>query len=96
MRILVIEDDDVVRTLVQRVLEKNGFEVVTAPQALEGEKLAMQSQHDCIILDLALPDKSGLEVCADLREKGVKTPILILSARKNIDTKVFRTLIRSR
>jgi len=89
MRILVIEDDDVVRTLVQRVLEKNGFEVVTAPQALEGEKLAMQSQHDCIILDLALPDKSGLEVCADLREKGVKTPILILSARKNIDTKVL-------
>ncbi|MCC5925439.1 MAG: response regulator transcription factor [Bacteroidetes bacterium] len=89
MRILVIEDDDVVRTLVQRVLEKNGFEVATAAQALEGEKIALQSQHDCIILDLALPDKSGLEVCADLRDKGIKTPILILSARKNIDTKVL-------
>lgn len=78
-----------VRTLVQRVLEKNGFEVATAAQALEGEKIALQSQHDCIILDLALPDKSGLEVCSDLREKGIKTPILILSARKNIDTKVL-------
>jgi DNA-binding response OmpR family regulator len=89
MKILVIEDDDVVRTLVKRVLEKNGYEVETAPQATEGEVLASQKPFDCIILDLALPDKSGLEVCADLRGKGVKTPILILSARKNIDTKVL-------
>lgn len=89
MRILVIEDDDVVRTLVQRVLEKNGFEVSAASQATEGERMATQSQYDCIILDLALPDKSGLEVCVDLREKEIKTPILILSARKNIDTKVL-------
>lgn len=89
MRILVIEDDDVVRTLVQRVLEKNGYEVSSAPQAEEGEKMATEQAYDCIILDLALPDKSGLEVCADLRDQGIKTPILILSARKNIDTKVL-------
>lgn len=89
MRILVIEDDDVVRTLVQRVLEKNGHEVYSAPEAETGEKLASQQHYDCIILDLALPDKSGLDVCSDLREKGIKTPILILSARKNIDTKVL-------
>lgn len=88
MRILVIEDDDVVRTLIQRVLEKNGYDVTSVSQALQGEKLAQDGSFDCIILDLALPDKNGLDVCNDLRESGVDTPILILSARKNIDTKV--------
>jgi len=88
MRILVIEDDDVVRTLIQRVLEKNGFDVTSVSQALQGEKLAQDGVFDCIILDLALPDKNGLDVCNDLRESGVSTPILILSARMNIDTKV--------
>jgi DNA-binding response OmpR family regulator len=88
MRILVIEDDDVVRTLIQRVLEKNGYDVTSVSQALQGEKLALDGAFECIILDLALPDKNGLDVCNDLRESGVVTPILILSARKNIDTKV--------
>jgi DNA-binding response OmpR family regulator len=89
MRILVIEDDEVVRTLVQRVLEKSGFTVAAASHAEEGERLAQNENFDCIILDLALPDKNGLEVCTFLRENGVQTPILILSARKNIDTKVL-------
>jgi DNA-binding response OmpR family regulator len=88
MRILVIEDDDVVRTLIQRVLEKNGYEVTSVSQALQGEKYALEGAFDCIILDLALPDKNGLDVCNAIREAGVGTPILILSARKNIDTKV--------
>lgn len=88
MNILVIEDDEVVRTLVQRVLQKNNYTVSVAAEAEEGERLANTQPFDCIILDLALPDKNGLEVCKDLRDRGNKTPILILSARKNIDTKV--------
>jgi DNA-binding response OmpR family regulator len=88
MNILVIEDDEVVRTLVQRVLQKNNYTVSVAAEAEEGERLADTQPFDCIILDLALPDKNGLEVCKDLRDRGNKTPILILSARKNIDTKV--------
>ncbi len=88
MNILVIEDDEVVRTLVQRVLQKNNYTVTVAAEAEEGERLANTQPFDCIILDLALPDKNGLEVCKDLRDRGNKTPILILSARKNIDTKV--------
>lgn len=88
MKLLVIEDDDVVRTLIQRVLEKNGYEVESVAQATDGERLALSNDFDCIILDLALPDKNGLDVCNDLRQNGIDTPILILSARKNIDTKV--------
>jgi DNA-binding response OmpR family regulator len=88
MNILVIDDDEVVRTMVQRVLQKNNYTVSVAAEAEEGERLADTQPFDCIILDLALPDKNGLEVCKDLRDRGNKTPILILSARKNIDTKV--------
>lgn len=63
--------------------------MVPAAEAETGEKLAVKQEFDCIILDLALPDKNGLEVCASLRKQNIKTPILILSARKNIDTKVM-------
>lgn len=74
--------------MVQRVLQKNNYTVSVAVEAEEGERLADTQAFDCIILDLALPDKNGLEVCKDLRDRGNRTPILILSARKNIDTKV--------
>lgn len=88
MNILVIEDDEVVRTLIQHVLQKNNYTVSVAAEAKEGERLADTQPFDCIILDLALPDKNGLELCKDFRDRGNKTPILILSARKNIDSKV--------
>lgn len=88
MKVLVIEDDEVVRTLLTRVLQKHEYTVSAVADAQEGERMATGGAFDCIILDLALPDKNGLEVCRDLRAGGVKTPILILSARKNIDTKV--------
>jgi len=88
MNILVIDDDEVVRTMVQRVLQKNNYTVTVVAEAEKGERLADTHLFDCIILDLALPDKNGLEVCKGLRDRGNKTPILILSARKNIDTKV--------
>jgi DNA-binding response OmpR family regulator len=88
MRILVIENDDVVSILVQRLLEKNGYEVTAVSRALEGEKLAQGGTFDCIILDISLPDKNGLDVCRNLRASGVNTAILILSALRHIDTKV--------
>lgn len=88
MNILVIDDDEVVRTVLQRVLQKNNYTVTVVAEAEKGERLADTHLFDCIILDLALPDKNGLEVCKGLRDRGNKTPILILSARKNIDTKV--------
>lgn len=88
MNILVIDDDEVVRSVLQRVLQKNNYTVTVVAEAEKGERLADTHLFDCIILDLALPDKNGLEVCKGLRDRGNKTPILILSARKNIDTKV--------
>ncbi len=88
MKILVIEDDRIVRTLVKHVLEKEGHEVSIAEKGLAGEEIALKEEFDIIILDLGLPDKSGLEVCKVLRNNNILTPILILSAYQNTDTKI--------
>ncbi|MEX0780644.1 MAG: response regulator transcription factor [Balneolales bacterium] len=88
MKILVIEDDYVVRSLIERVLDKHGHEVESVEHGQEGETRAIQNGYDCIILDLALPDKNGIEVCRNIREKEVQTPVLILSAHKTTDSKV--------
>ncbi|MFO8030258.1 MAG: response regulator transcription factor [Cyclonatronaceae bacterium] len=88
MKILVIEDDRIVRTLVKHVLENEGHEVTVADKAEPGEKMALEDEFEIIILDLGLPDRSGLEVCKTLRANNIKTPILILSAYQNTDTKI--------
>lgn len=88
MKILVIEDDRIVRTLVKHVLEKEGHEVSIAERGETGEEIALKEEFDIIILDLGLPDKSGLDVCKVLRENHISTPILILSAYQNTDTKI--------
>ncbi|MBP3192459.1 response regulator transcription factor [Natronogracilivirga saccharolytica] len=88
MKILVIEDDRIVRTLVKHVLEKEGHEVAIAERGETGEKTALEESFDIIVLDLGLPDKNGLEVCKVLRDNDIKTPILILSAYQNTDTKI--------
>ncbi|MEX2639477.1 MAG: response regulator transcription factor [Balneolales bacterium] len=88
MKILVIEDDYVVRSLIERVLDKHGHEVESVEHGQEGETRAIQNGYDCIILDLALPDKNGIEVCRNIRANEVQTPVLILSAHKTTDSKV--------
>lgn len=88
MKILVIEDDRIVRTLVTHVLEKEGHEVAIAERGETGEKTALEESFDIIVLDLGLPDKNGLEVCKVLRDNDINTPILILSAYQNTDTKI--------
>ncbi|MEX1013913.1 MAG: response regulator, partial [Candidatus Paceibacterota bacterium] len=79
MKILVIEDDHIVRSLIERVLEKHGHDVESAEHGQDGETLALNNDYDCIVLDLALPDKNGIDVCKNLRANEIKTPVLILS-----------------
>lgn len=88
MKILVIEDDHIVRSLIERVLEKHGHDVESAEHGQDGETLALNNDYDCIVLDLALPDKNGIDVCKNLRANEIKTPVLILSAYKTTDSKV--------
>src|SRR6056297_602634 len=88
MKILVVEDDPTVRTLVKAVLEHRGNDVAVAETAGDGEEKALNNKFDMIILDLRLPDGNGYDVCAKIREEGVTTPVLVLSAEHETDVKV--------
>lgn len=88
MNVLVIEDDPSVRTLVRAVLEKHDYEVDFAETASKGEELARDDSFDIIILDLGLPDGNGFDVAKKMRDEGVTTPILVLSAEHETDIKV--------
>jgi DNA-binding response OmpR family regulator len=88
MKILVVEDDPSVRTLVKAVLEHNGNSVITADTAKDGEALAIEEKFEMIVLDLGLPDGDGYEVCKSIRDAGVGTPVLILSGEQETDVKV--------
>jgi two-component system alkaline phosphatase synthesis response regulator PhoP len=87
--ILLIEDEPgLVLTLKDR-LTREGYEVDAAQDGNLGLAAAMRGQADLIILDLMLPGKSGLDICRDLRQKGIETPILMLTARGQTVDKVL-------
>lgn len=88
MRILVIEDELKLAENIKDNLGKEGDAVDLAPNGEEGQFLAENEPYDVIILDLMLPDTDGLKICQTLRKKGIKTPILILTARAAIEERV--------
>jgi two-component system copper resistance phosphate regulon response regulator CusR len=88
MKILAIEDDRTVGQYVKRGLEEQRFHVDLADNGLEGLRLASGGQYDLIILDLRLPEMSGLEVLRNLRDRGLTVPILVLTAQDTVDFKV--------
>lgn len=88
MNILVVEDDPSVRTLVKAILEHNGNHVTTEDTVADGERAATEGSFEMIILDLGLPDGDGYELCKSIRDKNVKTPVLILSGEQEADVRV--------
>lgn len=88
MDVLVIEDDQSVRVLVRAVLEKNKNTVTQADNAADGQEFAFNNEYDIIILDLGLPDGDGFEICKNIRDQDITTPVLILSAEQETDVKV--------
>lgn len=87
MRILLVEDDERIMTFVKRGLEAEGYQIDAAHDGEEGLQLG-QGSYGLIILDLLLPGKSGIEVCQLLRQNGISTPILMLTARDALQDKV--------
>ena len=79
MRILLVEDDPMNVELFESALETDDHEVVTERDGVAGERRASEP-FDLILLDIQLPKKSGLEVCRSLRERGLRIPIVALSA----------------
>ena len=88
MRILVIDDDDSVRSAVRRALLLGGYEVLVAATGEEGLLTSQTELPDAIVLDLGLPDIDGMEVCRRLRALGDRTPILMLTARVEVEDRI--------
>ena len=88
MRVLLIEDDRATAQSIELMLKSEGFNVYTTDLGEEGVDLGKIYDYDLILLDLNLPDMSGLEVLRTLRLAKVNTPIFILSGSTEIETKV--------
>jgi DNA-binding response OmpR family regulator len=81
MRILVVEDDKALSSLLVRALREESYAVDLAQDGQEAEWLAYENPYDAIVLDLMLPIKDGLTVLRNLRAGGISTPVLILTAK---------------
>jgi two-component system OmpR family response regulator len=88
MRILVIEDDREAATWLVKGLAESGHVVDHAVDGEEGVSLAFEGVHDVMIVDRMLPKLDGLSVIRQIRDKGIKTPVLILSALGDVDERV--------
>jgi DNA-binding response OmpR family regulator len=88
MRVLVVEDEQKINRTVCQALREEAYAVDPAYDGEEGEELALVNEYDLIILDLMLPRKSGIALCRGLRERGISTPILMLTARDTVEDRV--------
>ncbi|MBI1911861.1 MAG: response regulator transcription factor [Deltaproteobacteria bacterium] len=88
MRILVIEDEKKVAAFVKRGLEQESYAVDVVYDGVEGQHYAEVNEYDAIILDIMLPLKSGLDVLKEIKAAGVKTPVLLLTARDSVEDRV--------
>ncbi|WP_283247435.1 response regulator transcription factor [Lederbergia citrea] len=88
-KVLVVDDEPSIVTLLRFNLEKAGYSVITAPDGKAGLKMAMEESPDFIVLDLMLPGMDGMDVCKTLRQEKIKTPILMLTARDDEFDKVL-------
>lgn len=88
MRILVVEDDSRVASFIRRGLREEQYTVDVAKDGEEGLFLAQTGEHDLLILDLMLPKRSGLEVLQALRAERITVPVLILTAKDELEDKV--------
>ena len=88
MKILLIEDDIKLAENIKEGLKKQGFRVDTAKDGEEGLYLAQNNKYDVVIVDWMLPKISGIDLIKKLRQEGINTPVLILTAKGEIEDKV--------
>lgn len=88
MRILVIEDEHKIANSIKKGLEIEGYAVDIAYDGMEGFDLASSEEYDAITLDLLLPKMDGTTICKRLREESIHTPILMLTAKGQIEDRV--------
>jgi DNA-binding response OmpR family regulator len=88
MRLLLVEDEVEIQGFLQRSLAEAGYQVEAAMDGKTAERLAIETMHDALIVDLGLPDQDGISLILRLRQLGLSAPVLILSARRSVDDRV--------
>ena len=85
--LLIVDDDERIRGLLQKFLVRNGFLVSTARDAAHARRLLSGLEFDLIVLDVMMPGEDGISLCADLR-KSIATPIMLLTARSDVEDRI--------
>ena len=88
-RVLLVEDEESLILTMRDRLHSEGYETTVASDGETAVETAARKSFDCILLDIALPKKNGFDVCRDLRQRGVQTPILMLTARGQVIDRVL-------
>src|SRR5687768_11750007 len=88
MRVLVVEDEAALAESIVRGLREQGYAVDVAGDGIEALEVAHDADFDVILLDIMLPRLDGIAVCRRLRDQGVHTPLLMLTARDAVDDRV--------
>src|SRR5262245_11451621 len=88
MRVLVVEDEKKTASFVRKALQAEGFAVDAVHNGEEGLGLALTTPYDAIVLDIMLPGRDGLSLLRELRAKTVLSPVLLLSARGQVDERI--------
>ncbi|MFM9327578.1 response regulator transcription factor [Paenibacillus mesotrionivorans] len=87
-KITVIDDDEKITSMLKRSLTFEGYDVVTAPDGQEGLKRILEHEPEVIVLDVMMPRLDGWEVCRRIRDGGISTPVLMLTAKDDISDRV--------
>ncbi|MBG9376739.1 response regulator transcription factor [Panacibacter sp. DH6] len=80
MKVLLVEDEPSIASVVNKGLTENGYSITIAPDGIVGFQLAAANEFDVLMIDIMLPGMNGMELCKRLREHGVYTPVLFLTA----------------
>jgi DNA-binding response OmpR family regulator len=88
MRLLLVEDEERLSEALAYILKKNKYGIDTALDGITGQEMAETGIYDIIILDRMLPGKDGLSILKELRKRGLKTPVLFLTAKDSISDRV--------
>lgn len=88
MNLLLVDDEPEIQAFLHRSLEEAGYRVDAAGDAETAGRLAIENGYAALVVDLGLPDRDGLDLILHLRQLGLTTPVLILSARRSVDDRV--------
>lgn len=88
MKLLVVEDEEQLADALTEILKRDKYSVDTCYNGIDGLDNALTGVYDCIILDIMLPGMGGIEVLRNLRQEKINTPVLLLTARSEIEDKI--------